>query len=328
MHRTPASDVPTHFTYLAEVDVGPAYELVISLWAYADREHRLSRSELQRLLETAVPRLPSAFLDRVERLNGAGGWGALLSLPAECPAPRDVDSFLNFLDELPPEELARRVRKVPEPRGGLELPPEAVFKLDVLMTLREWHRSYFQNVAAEVMPALERDAAIKRELSATLSPERLVELAAGPLRMVAAREVQRLVMIPQYHQRPWTFYIQSGEAQLIFYPAGGQLGAEVAAAETDEPSEPPEPLTRLTRALGDTNRLRILRLLAGGDRDFRELAVPLKLSKSTVHHHLGALRAAGLIQLRGRSAEGGRYSLRRESLADLAALLQQYLRDQ
>ena len=67
--------------------------------------------------------------------------------------------------------------------------------------------------------------------------------------------------------------------------------------------EPLEPLSldRLVcvlRALGEGNRLRIVGLLARRPHCAQELVEVLELSPPTVSHHVGALRAAGLIRTR------------------------------
>lgn len=55
------------------------------------------------------------------------------------------------------------------------------------------------------------------------------------------------------------------------------------------------------RALADESRLKIVGLLAHGERGVDELADALRLKAPTVSHHLAKLREAGLVQMR---AEG------------------------
>ena len=70
-------------------------------------------------------------------------------------------------------------------------------------------------------------------------------------------------------------------------------------------------------------RLRILRRLAEGPATLHELTEILGLAKSTVHGHLLVLRTGGLV-LADVSKKTG-YRLRRETLAESAALLDTYL---
>lgn len=61
------------------------------------------------------------------------------------------------------------------------------------------------------------------------------------------------------------------------------------------PSEDVEQLGTLMRLLSDKTRLKILMLLAGGERNVTNLCESLKLPQPTVSHHLGLLRMSGVI---------------------------------
>ena len=52
------------------------------------------------------------------------------------------------------------------------------------------------------------------------------------------------------------------------------------------------------KAMADSSRLKIVGLLANGERNVRELAALLKLKEPTVSHHLAILREQGLVRLR------------------------------
>lgn len=62
-----------------------------------------------------------------------------------------------------------------------------------------------------------------------------------------------------------------------------------------------ESMLRHFKALADESRLKLLGLLAGGERSVEELALLLRLKGPTVSHHLSKLRELGLVQMR---AEG------------------------
>jgi len=89
--------------------------------------------------------------------------------------------------------------------------------------------------------------------------------------------------------------------------------------------EPPTGLLRLTRALSDPSRLRILRLLVDDRRSFSELVTMTGLAKSTVHHHMVALRAAGLVQVYDVGGKTVTYRLRPNAADDLGNRLRSYL---
>src|ERR1700682_2863119 len=64
------------------------------------------------------------------------------------------------------------------------------------------------------------------------------------------------------------------------------------------------------KALADESRLRIVGILAGGERSVDELTAQLELRGPTVSHHLAHLRALGLVSMR---AEGNVHIYRLEA---------------
>ena len=66
-------------------------------------------------------------------------------------------------------------------------------------------------------------------------------------------------------------------------------------SSTDVPLHELEPLAGLFRLLSDVTRLRILSLLARGERNVSSLCEELKLPQPTVSHHLGLLRMRNIL---------------------------------
>src|SRR5260221_14124290 len=64
----------------------------------------------------------------------------------------------------------------------------------------------------------------------------------------------------------------------------------------------------------------MLTRLAQGDATLAELAEVTQLAKSTAHHHLAHLRAAGLVEMHG-NASGYWFSIRHEGLVEGGRLL-------
>jgi predicted transcriptional regulator len=62
--------------------------------------------------------------------------------------------------------------------------------------------------------------------------------------------------------------------------------------------DPATALLRFFKALADESRLKIVGLLANGERNVQDLAKLLKLREPTVSHHLAVLREAELVQMR------------------------------
>lgn len=57
-------------------------------------------------------------------------------------------------------------------------------------------------------------------------------------------------------------------------------------------------IVRFFKALADESRLRLVGLLAGGERSVDELAALVQLTPPTVSHHLARLRGLGLVAMR------------------------------
>src|SRR5688572_16183544 len=65
--------------------------------------------------------------------------------------------------------------------------------------------------------------------------------------------------------------------------------------------QPLATVSRFFKVLADQSRLRIVGILAGGERSVEDLAAQLDLRGPTVSHHLARLRELGLVTMR---AEG------------------------
>ena len=64
------------------------------------------------------------------------------------------------------------------------------------------------------------------------------------------------------------------------------------------PEDHLQPVLRFFKSLADASRLRMLGILAGGERSVEELAALLDLRPPTVSHHLAILRDLGLVSMR------------------------------
>ena len=146
-------------------------------------------------------------------------------------------------------------------------------------------------IEARQMPDAE-----KRRLAAVLDPYEVIDRAAGGYRYEAEDEFGRVVLVPHVAAAPRILLCQHRDARIICYPA------------TDREQAPAEVLLMLGRALADPKRIAILEQLRSDDATLAQLSSALGLARSTTHYHLGQLRAARLIALRG-NATGYRYTL-------------------
>jgi DNA-binding transcriptional ArsR family regulator len=321
------------------VEAAGAYELLIELSAL---DHRRASAGLR---------------EAIARVGDGSGevWLHLLGLATETAAPRDAAGLLAHLEATDPLELRRQLlgadvpawrryvepavilaaaegdqaaqaRLLADPRyyGGsarkalavlLPLDP-AETRRRLLAVLGGWHQESFAAREGATVRELAEDAGAAAELAASVPPQRLIELVTGGFAYEPEAECPRVLLIPHLAARPWLLLCQHRDTRLICYPARPDADDRAATAEG---------ALRLGRALADGQRLRILDTLAAGPRDLDQLAGALGLARSTVHHHLALLRAAGLVGLAG-NARRYRYGLRRDAVGEATALLAALLR--
>jgi DNA-binding transcriptional ArsR family regulator len=186
-------------------------------------------------------------------------------------------------------------------------------KRRVLGILHRFSAEVFERRGRSVVAGLERDAERVSALAATLSPEDVISAATGGYDYRPEPEFSRVVLVPHEAARPWLLLCQHGDARIICYPL--QTAAEPSLEEEG---------VRLGKALGDEQRMRILRRLVAGGASLAELAESVGIAKSTAHHHLALLREAGLVSLHG-NARRYWYSLRPGVAGESAVLVAELL---
>ena len=151
-----------------------------------------------------------------------------------------------------------------------------------------------------------------RSLLETRPAETAIERLTSGYRYVAEPEAERIVLIPHLEPTLPLVLAQHRSSRLIAYLAAPDRSSE-------------DRLLALGRALADPKRVAILALVGRGVGTAADLVVATALTRSTVHHHLAQLRAAGLIGLEG-NARAYTYIPRREASAEAAALVAQVTR--
>ena len=333
---------------VVETRAGAAFELLVGLSVLRDEDRRDG---------AWVPRFedcPAAVRRALERVGDRCGetWLHLLGLALELPAV-SAEQFVQELEQVDELEFRRHLLGVHVPTwraivGSETLERAAagdsgasrellsseryyagrardalsvVLPLTPKQTMRRFmdvlkrFSAVFERHAAELVSDLEEDARRRREAAGDASAESVIAAATGGYVYEPEPEFRRVILIPHTAASPSLLLCQHRDARVICYPLPDGSGA---GEDIDER------VVRLGKALGDPARVRIMRRLVRGEASLGELAESAGVAKSTTHHHLTALRAAGLVVLRG-NARGYWYTLRLEGLADARSLLTEVL---
>jgi len=295
------------------VDWAPAYELLLSVSAYL-ASRKLSNLELGQVWLRHVRQVVPADFSAPELTKHTDD-DLLLVLALVCPGARDADAFVDWLAQLTPGGMYEAVRA--HLRTEARLPREFdTWRDRVVASLRTWNERYFSAIDPAILSGLREHAAALEARLGSRPPIELVEETTNGLWWEPAPELRRLVLVPQYHLRPYNEETNLHDGVVVLYPA------DILPTPEDAP---PTGLLRLTRGLGDESRLRILRFLTHGPRTLTEVARFAGLSQPTVHHHLTQLRVAGLVLVHCSLSGTNRYSLRPQCVEDLAHQLGSYL---
>lgn len=334
------------------------FDMALALWSALGGDDQVAAQELgTRWFDRLRGDLDQRLVERMARFGGDAGWFwmALVGVLSRAPTPATTGSILAWLAgkdgvELRSEILAEKCSSCSDDtvgsiaRGetdaladalavcGLEDEEEVATSLERLVDFPAtelatevaavvrliWEGPFSAHTGAW-QTAVERSAQATRLLAGSLDPTELIDRVTNGISYPVPLGTTRLVLIPSVTIRPWTVVSRLGGSLLVCYPVADE---HLAA----DPGAPPAWLVRLYKALGDARRLRMLRRLAEGEATLGELTGLVGLAKSTVFHHLGVLRGAGLVRVRiSKEAEGSVYSLREETLAEVPRALIGYL---
>jgi len=293
----------------------PAYECIMSLITFVDR--RLSKnSDMGRGWAAGVKeQLDRRFLQDLKEKSlqkDLSNLANFMALAHEQPV-NTTREFLAWFTDRNIKELTEHFPISPDILHSFLANLEQTKKACSL--LGEWDRQYFGKVDPQVIEGLRKDAREKEALVGEVDPTVLVERVTGGVVLDDIESHKTIILVPQYHARPFNYYEVHPDLFISFYPA------DPAAA----PGEPSPQLKRLTSALGDESRLKILRFLAGEERTFTDIVNFTGLAKSTVHYHMILLRAAGLTRVHLKANDAISYSLRNSALEQVAHKLQEFI---
>lgn len=302
----------------------PVFEALIAHWSIVaeadDLDSFLERDRIERIVAQSA--LSDEEATWMARGHGAA-WTFLIPYVDRSGATT-MAGLIDYLDDLEPGRLAAEYET--ETHCGekcdhsevLDIEDPPVFEDRLLGVLRRIDRA-----AGAVLESF--DATLRHETQLTkflqrrMNLEQLIETVTNGIAYTTEAGVEEVVLVPSVTIRPWNLMFRFDSSRYFLYPASDE------AVQADEDT-PPSWMVQLFKAIGDEKRLRVLRKLGEGPQSLMELVDYLGLAKSTTHHHLRSLRAAGLIRqdVRG-DKEESRYELRRDMLPEAMRLVGNYL---
>jgi DNA-binding transcriptional ArsR family regulator len=336
-----------------------AMDLLCTLWVLGDRTCGCEVGEFD-IGDEWFAEIDAALSDETKatlaEIGSGNAWIGLIPLLPEAGDGGTVDSFIRYLADMEPAELRYHMMSLYDMVGdvpkdviadaaeGDAAAVEAVLATPALDTaeMKPWRDTLAYLLAMEpadtqamivgllsdvqatvfaqqeeaFRPMLQADVRSKRAMARRISPERLFEIATAGVHISEDRATKPIVLVPTMVARPWVVIAEAPDFFVFGYPVSEEfIGSD--------PDAPPQWLVKLHKALGDERRLRLLRTLAQGDASLADLAEQADIAKSTLHHHLMLLRAAGLVRVH--VGEDKQYSLRDETLTDAATVLDHYI---
>lgn len=322
------------------IESAPAYEFVLSLAVAASAA---TTSEAEQARAAAG----TSLIQQVRRFASSDWmWAHLLSLAYEAPSPRDVPSFLAYVEAVRPLEVQRRLagyyvrwfrRSVPldvmeaaihgrpaaidefVERGSGEDPAWSESlrgrltegatrtKTELRAILEGWAERVFDPVIQPTMRRLTSATKVRRRSALGHSASEAVSLLLG-WDYVPEPGISRVLLVPSLVVRPVIHEFEHEQTKFVCFPI--QPGSHEPRGSSE--------LLPIARALADHSRLRILTALTTSDLTAQDLADQLDLGLTTVLHHLRQLRAAGLVERGGRRLP---YRIASKGLARATALL-------
>jgi DNA-binding transcriptional ArsR family regulator len=183
---------------------------------------------------------------------------------------RDARAIIALFDR--PEELRERMARL----------------------IERFYEEHYRPQMATRLAALERSAAAHRQETTADAAQLATKLTGRNtcLEGVCAGPFTRLVFTPSPDMGPYSSCAVIGDIHGLIYPLEPEYRG--TAAEDAEETR----LARIYKALGDEQRLRILRMLRDREMYAQEIVERTGLHQSVVSRHLSFMKAVGLVRAR------------------------------
>ncbi len=335
---------------------GPAFELIAELAAFTSGPARASLDSGKAWIREARRAAGADLIQRVERYT-LGMYAELATVVLEAAPAHGVDALIAGVEELAPGAFRLRLLGADSPLnrtmvsegaferavGGdagaraevsaamgvdraarravdrvLRTEPAAL-KADLLSLLHDWASHVFPRFAADALASIERDRLAKERLLAEMPGQSALTVATNGVAFTPSPWVTGIVIVPTVALRPFIVPTELRHTAVFVCSVADE------ALDVD-PLAPPRRLVKTAAALGDELRLRILRVLQGEELSASEIAERMGVERTSLHHHLGILRSAGLLSIRDEGERGWRYALREDAIAGLVLEVESFLR--
>jgi len=191
---------------------------------------RQVRGRLSPSLASRLKRYAEEDIDELLTLGQLLAW--------RSPAGVDVPSFLAWCSTLSSGDLYEMVADAY--MAGCAIPANLVELRDGLVALLSgWNEEYFSGLDGAIVPGLESGAAALRERLVGAEPQSFVEDISNGVVLLPCPEVSTVILVPQYHVRPWSLVLPYKSATFLLFPLETAL------------SQPDEPHPRVVRAVVD-----------------------------------------------------------------------------
>ena len=335
---------------------GPAFELIAELAAFTSGPARASLDSGKAWIREVRRAAGADLIERVERYT-LGMYAELATVALEAAPPHGLDALIAGVEELDPGAFRLRLLGADSPLnrtmvsddaferavGGdaearaevsaamgvdraarravdrvLRTEPDAL-KAELLSLLHDWADRVFPRFAADALAAIERDRLAKDQLLAEKPGQAFLTAATNGVTFAPSPWVTGIVIVPTVALRPFIVPAELRHTAVFL--------CSIADEALDiDPLAPPRRLIKTAAALGDELRLRILRVLQGEELSASEIAERMAVERTSLHHHLGILRSAGLVTIRDEGERGWRYALREDAIAGLGVEVESFLR--
>ena len=334
---------------------GPAFELVAELAAFASGPARASLESGKPWIREVRALAGPELIGRVERW-AFGMYCELAAIALETGAPYDPHQLVGAIRAFPPDILRRRLlgaesaqnrsmvsdgafdrglagdaaakkelrvalgpnRQARQGVDHLLATPSDGVRTEMAAIVEAWASRVFPSFAVDALAVIGRDADAKRRLFDASSARDALRITTNGVDFDPPGFVTEIVVVPTVALRPFLAPVEFETTEIF-------LCSVADDAFEGDPAAPPRRLVKLAAALGDELRLRILHTLADGELTASEIADRLGVERTSLHHHLGILRSAGLVSIRDDGVHGWRFSRRPDSVGDVGTALTDYL---